>query len=27
LTIAGSGSVLVLLGLYFLLVHRRIASL
>jgi MFS family permease len=27
LTIAGSGSVLVLLGLYFLLVHRRIAAL
>jgi MFS family permease len=27
LTIAGAGSVLVLLGLYFLLVHRRIAAL
>lgn len=27
LTIAGAGSVLVLLGLYFLLVHRRIATL
>jgi predicted MFS family arabinose efflux permease len=27
LTIAGAGSVLVVLGLYFLLVHRRIATL